>query len=38
VRWERVGEWWSTLIEAGGGRMVWGVAEGKPGKRITFET
>jgi hypothetical protein len=32
-----VGGWVSTLMEAGGGRMGWGVAEGKPGRRITFE-
>jgi len=34
-----VGGWeGSTLIEAGGGgRMGYGVPEGKPGKAITFE-
>ena len=34
---EWVGEWGSTLTEAGGGRMGWGFSEGKPGKGTTFE-
>jgi hypothetical protein len=35
----RVGGWvGSTLIEAGGGGIGWGVLEGKLGKGITFET
>jgi hypothetical protein len=37
MRLDRVGEWVSTLIEAGGGSMEWGVLEGKLGKGITFE-
>jgi len=32
-----VGAWRSTLIEVGGGRWGRDFAEGKPGKRITFE-
>jgi len=27
----------STLMEAGGGRTVWGFPEGKQGKGITFK-
>jgi hypothetical protein len=37
VRWEWVGEWGSTLIEAGKGLWDRGFAEGKPGKEIIFE-
>jgi hypothetical protein len=32
-----VGGWGNILIKAGGGGWNRGLAEGKPGKRITFE-
>jgi len=36
-RWKGVGEWGSTLIEAGGEGWDREYTEGKPGKGITFE-
>jgi hypothetical protein len=38
VRSGLVGQWWSTLIEAGGREWDRGFVEGKSGKGITFET
>jgi hypothetical protein len=34
---ECVGGWGSTLIEAGGGGMEWGLLKGRPGKGTMFE-
>jgi hypothetical protein len=37
-RWEWMGRWGSTLIEAGEGGIEWGFLKGRPGKGKTFET
>jgi hypothetical protein len=36
-KWELVGGWRNTLIEAGERRMGWGFLGWKTGKRMTFE-